>query len=208
MGNCSFKIGNNSSILLDDNHETSQQKMIKVVTTTGGIMELYAPITADQITSEFPDHGLFLSQDVSVSSPLHRKDHLHPGHLYYLLPLSSTKPVSNKATKLLSTPYRMSFDTPKVTYRRRSSAGWSADVAPPYNNNYNKKRASGVWKVRLIINPEQLSEILSQEARTEELIESVRIVAKCGTTGSSVAPSDNNSEHGSSSVSSSWKPSL
>ncbi|KAL9229031.1 hypothetical protein vseg_004549 [Gypsophila vaccaria] len=201
MGNCSFRIGYNSSIVLDHDHETTgRQKMIKVVTTTGGIMELYAPITADQITSEFPNHGLFLTPDATESSshPLHRKDHLHPGQLYYLLPLTKTVP-TKAATKLLSTPYRMSFDTTptKAAYKRRSSTDHHADVVP----------RAGVWKVRLVINPEQLSEILSQEARTEELIESVRIVAKCGnnTNGSSVAPSSNNSDYGSS-VSSSWKP--
>ena len=34
--------------------------------------------------------------------------------------------------------------------------------------------------MKLVITPEQLLDILSQEARTKELIESVRIVAKCG----------------------------
>jgi hypothetical protein len=34
-----------------------------------------------------------------------------------------------------------------------------------------------------VISPEQLLEILSQEGRTQELIESVRTVAKCGSGG-------------------------
>ncbi|KAE8735183.1 NAC domain-containing protein 12-like [Hibiscus syriacus] len=45
------------------------------------------------------------------------------------------------------------------------------------HNNNNK---SGFWKVKLVITPEQLLEILSQEGCTQELIESVRAVAKCG----------------------------
>ncbi|KAL0331595.1 UNVERIFIED_CONTAM: hypothetical protein Sangu_1705000 [Sesamum angustifolium] len=42
------------------------------------------------------------------------------------------------------------------------------------------KAARGFWKVKLVIGPEQLVEILAEEAKTEELIESVRTVAKCG----------------------------
>ena len=34
--------------------------------------------------------------------------------------------------------------------------------------------------MKLVITPEQLLDILAQEARTKELIESVRMVAKCG----------------------------
>lgn len=38
----------------------------------------------------------------------------------------------------------------------------------------------GFWKVKLVISQEQLLEILAEEGKTEELIESVRTVAKCG----------------------------
>lgn len=69
-------------------------------------------------------------------------------------------------------------------------------MIPRYNS-------SGVWKVKLVISPEKLSEILSQESRTEALIESVRTVAKCGNgVPSSVANSDQWS------VASSWKGSM
>ncbi|TYI67810.1 hypothetical protein E1A91_D08G044500v1 [Gossypium mustelinum] len=49
-----------------------------------------------------------------------------------------------------------------------------------------------VWKVKLVISPDKLAEIMAQEARTEALIESVRAVAKCGdgVSSSSVAKSD------------------
>ncbi|XP_047177669.1 uncharacterized protein LOC124844717 [Vigna umbellata] len=40
--------------------------------------------------------------------------------------------------------------------------------------------SSRFWKVKLVITPEQLLDILAQEARTKELLESVRMVAKCG----------------------------
>uniref|UniRef100_A0A803L5D4 Uncharacterized protein n=1 Tax=Chenopodium quinoa TaxID=63459 RepID=A0A803L5D4_CHEQI len=75
--------------------------------------------------------------------------------------------------------YRMSFDSRSTTQSnvlKRSNT----DVFSRYNNKGAKE---GVWKVKLVITPEQLVEILSQESRTEELIESVRTVAKCGCNG-------------------------
>lgn len=80
-------------------------------------------------------------------------------------------------------------------------ASSEADVFPRYNSG-----RSGVWKVKLVISPEQLSEILSQESRTEALIESVRTVAKCGN-GNGVPSSVANSDQWSV-CSSSWKGSM
>ncbi|GAB2291141.1 hypothetical protein Dimus_025398 [Dionaea muscipula] len=183
------------------------QQMIRVVTSTGGIMELYAPITADSITDEFPGHRLFRSPDLFSSPPLLHNEHLHPGDLYYLLPISATSTTSSSSKAASSsaddhhpirssssprlTPYRMSFDHNQWLSKRSDP-----DVYPRYSG-------TGVWKVRLVINPEQLSEILSQEARTQELIESVRTVAKCGA-GSFPPSSAASSDYGS--VAGSWKP--
>ncbi|OMP08691.1 hypothetical protein COLO4_06208 [Corchorus olitorius] len=193
--------------------------MVKVVTSSGGIMELFAPITAECITNEFPGHAIYRTQDL-LSQPLLHNEELHAGQLYYLLPLNNSlitkqnNDTNNQNTNLeeedeisksnknyilstssstsLPTPYRMSFDHQRVLKRNEA-----AEVLPRYNN-------SGVWKVKLVISPEQLAEILAQEARTEALIESVRTVAKCGNNGvSSVANSDQCS-----SVSSSWKGSF
>ncbi|KAL5195253.1 hypothetical protein HKD37_20G057153 [Glycine soja] len=49
--------------------------------------------------------------------------------------------------------------------------------------------SSRFWKVKLVISPEQLLDILAQEARTKELIESVRMVAKCGIAGGAISNS-------------------
>nr|KYP61912.1 hypothetical protein KK1_016426 [Cajanus cajan] len=49
-------------------------------------------------------------------------------------------------------------------------------------------KSSRFWKVKLVITPQQLMDILSQEARTKELIESVRIVAKCGVAAGGILP--------------------
>ncbi|KAK6919904.1 PADRE domain [Dillenia turbinata] len=182
------------------------ETMVKVVTTSGGIMELYAPITAECITNEFPGYGIFQSDNL-FSNPLLHNEELLIGKLYYLLPLNSNLQIStpdktNNNSNIsrtcsmpssFNTPYRMSCDHQGALRRGNSE---TAEVLPRYNNN-------GVWKVKLVISPEQLSEILSQEARTEALIESVRTVAKCGTgVSSSLANSDQWS------VSSSWKASL
>ncbi|KAF8413395.1 hypothetical protein HHK36_001376 [Tetracentron sinense] len=172
---------------------------IKVVTSNGGIMELYAPITAECITNEFPGHGIFRSPDLFSQQLLYNEE-LLVGELYYLLPLNTGTGRSDQITRegdfrttgissSLVTPYRMSFDNHGMLKRSDH-----LEVSPRYNN-------SGVWKVKLVISPEQLSEILSQEARTEELIESVRTVAKCGNGVSSLANSDQWS------FSSSWKAS-
>lgn len=188
MGNCVFKgFG-------------AMDEMVKVATSNGGIMELYPPITAECITSEFPGHGIFRSRDLFAEPLLHNEE-LHVGQLYYLLPLNPYKP-NNTTSKqsdaavngniasfssITATPYRMSCDNQGILKRFSDP-----EVVPRYNS-------TGVWKVKLVISPEQLSEILSQEARTEELIESVRTVAKCANGVSSAANSDQWS------LSSSWK---
>ncbi|XAR53913.1 hypothetical protein NMG60_11028853 [Bertholletia excelsa] len=168
MGNCVFKGFGGA------------EDMIRVMTSNGGIMELYSTVTAECITNEFPGHALFRSRDF-FSQPLLHSDELQMGEFYYLLPIISlaksplgpghnTGSTASLVNSSMITPYRMSFD--------------NAEVLPRYNR-------TGVWKVKLVISPEQLSEILSQEARTEALIESVRTVAKCGSGGaSSVANSD------------------
>ncbi|KAF8379805.1 hypothetical protein HHK36_029254 [Tetracentron sinense] len=185
MGNCVFR----GFGVVDE--------VIKVVTSNGGIMELYAPITAECITNEFPGHGIYRSRDL-FSQPLLHNEELLVGDLYYLLPLNTgrggritregdMRPNATMSSSLV-TPYRMSFDNQGMLKRSET------EVFPRYNS-------TGVWKVKLVISPEQLSEILSQEARTEALIESVRTVAKCGNGVSSGANSDQWS------LSSSWKAS-
>lgn len=197
MGNCVFK---------GFHHGVLEDMMVKVVTSNGGIMELYSPITVECITKEFPGHGIFqsLHRDI-LSEPLQNNEELHGGEVYYLLPLinptSSRKSMTatqlaDTTTAATLTPYRMST-CDKNNNNNNSNKMWSEpEVFPRYNN-------TGVWKVKLVISPEKLSEILSQESRTEALIESVRTVAKCGNgVPSSVANSDQWS------VSSSWKGSM
>ncbi|KAL5080913.1 hypothetical protein RYX36_009334 [Vicia faba] len=86
------------------------------------------------------------------------------------------------------TPYRMSLDYQYYQgvglLQKASTESFSCRTSRSSVNNkstISKRRKSvGVWKVKLVITPEKLLEILSQESQTKDLIESVRIVAKCG----------------------------
>ncbi|KAK8495917.1 hypothetical protein V6N13_026906 [Hibiscus sabdariffa] len=170
MGNCLFGgLGEEDGV-------------IKVITSNGGVMEFSAPITAGTITDEFPGHAIFRSQDLFWKPLFHHED-LLPGKSYYLLPLDGKEGSgdsgqivreghvrSNSIPTSLVAPYRMSCDCQGTLKRSHT------DVL----SRYKYSSSTGFWKVKLVITPEQLLEILSQEARTQELIESVRTVAKCG----------------------------
>ncbi|KAK3018846.1 hypothetical protein RJ639_003474 [Escallonia herrerae] len=171
MGNCLFGgMGDH-----EDNHGA-----IKVITSSGGVMEFYAPITVESITEEFRGHGLFRSHDL-FWKPIPHTEMLLPGESYYLLPLGHKPSLggqiaqlghvrSNSTPTSIFEPYRMSFDGQRML-KRSYTDGW--------HSRFNSS-SSGVWKVKLVISPERLLEILSQEVRTQELIENVRTVAKCG----------------------------
>ncbi|XP_073030774.1 uncharacterized protein [Primulina eburnea] len=155
------------------------EEMVKVVTSSGGVMELYSPITAECITNEFPGHGVFPSPH-HVSPPLLHSEQLRGGRYYYLLPLHCEAISTSGGAASIKTPYRMSVDDVGVVKRRSSEA-----------EVFSRFKSGGVWKVRLVISTDQLSEILSQEAMTEELIENMRSAVKCATgSASSAANSD------------------
>ncbi|VVB06562.1 unnamed protein product [Arabis nemorensis] len=162
MGNCVFK-GNGGACKLYDKDDL----LIKVVTPNGGVMELHPPIFAEFITNEFPGHVIHDSLSPRHSSPplLHGEE-LFPGNIYYLLPRSSSSAAATAtahSSDQLATPYRMSFGKTPVTAVANGG-----------------RSGCGVWKVRLVISPEQLAEILAADLETEALVESVRMVAKCG----------------------------
>ncbi|CAK8532713.1 unnamed protein product [Lathyrus sativus] len=182
--------------------------LIKIITYDGNIMEFYPPITPYFITHEFQGHALFPTND-HFSKPLCQFDELVAGQSYYLLP-TTIPPPNNKTTvgdngsSIIvrqghvrsqrvpttphPTPYRMSLDYQYYQgvglLQKVSAESFSCRTNPGSVNNkssISKRRKSiGVWKVKLVITPEKLLKILSQESQTKDLIESVRIVAKCG----------------------------
>nr|GFC00261.1 hypothetical protein [Tanacetum cinerariifolium] len=144
MGNCLFGC------------PSDHDSIIKVINSAGGIMEFYAPVTAESITDEFPGHAIFRNS-------------------YYLLPLDKKRGRhvrSNSLPTNTPAPYRMSFDSRRMFKRSYTEANGGSSLR---NSN-----SGGFWKVKLVISPEQLLEILSQDGKTQELIENVRTVAKCG----------------------------
>uniref|UniRef100_A0A1J3DSW2 Uncharacterized protein n=2 Tax=Noccaea caerulescens TaxID=107243 RepID=A0A1J3DSW2_NOCCA len=159
MGNCVCKGISGSRKLYDQD-----DWLVRVVTPNGGVMELHPPIFADFITNEFPGHVIHDTLSLRHSSPpLLHDEELFPGNIYYLLPLSSAEAsnAQQHSSDHLATPYRMSFGKTPVKAVTNGGGG-------------------GVWKVRLVISPEQLTEILAEDVETEAFVESVRTVAKCG----------------------------
>ncbi|KAJ1408360.1 hypothetical protein SESBI_23646 [Sesbania bispinosa] len=71
MGNCVFKGFHHHGVLED--------MMVRVVTSNGGVMELYTPITVDCITNEFPGHGIFRTHRNIFSEPLPKNEELQGG---------------------------------------------------------------------------------------------------------------------------------
>ncbi|KAK7279900.1 hypothetical protein RJT34_24959 [Clitoria ternatea] len=195
MGNCFGAMADHDSV-------------IKVITSNGGIMEFSAPVTVSFITSEFPGHAIFRSHDL-FWKPLSQFEELEAGQSYYLLPLNNNNNknidtpcgehvvvrqghVRSHSVPTTSHPalYRMSLDYQHhlgMGLLKRSSIEAVSSRSSAAANNSGFTTCGGgssrFWKVKLVITPEQLLDILAQEARTKELIESVRMVAKCGIDG-------------------------
>ncbi|XP_020210122.1 uncharacterized protein LOC109795113 [Cajanus cajan] len=179
---------------------------IKVITSNGGIMEFSAPVTVSFITNEFPGHAIFRSHDL-FWKPLSNLDELEPGQSYYLLPLKNNNidtpcsehvvrqgHVRSHSVPTTSYPalYRMSLDY-QHHLKRSSMEAFSSRSSGTSSCNIGGGGGGGgssrFWKVKLVITPEQLVDILAQEARTKELIESVRMVAKCGVSSGGISSS-------------------
>lgn len=176
MGNCFF------GAMADP------EAVIKVITSNGGIMEFNAPVTVSFITNEFPGHAIFRSHDL-FWKPLSQFDELEAGQSYYLLPLNNNKnnniDASSYEEHVVRQGHVRSHSVPTTSYP--ASAPYRMSLDYQHQGMGFLKRPSSIepfssrfWKVKLVITPEQLLDILAQEARTKELIESVRIVAKCG----------------------------
>lgn len=143
------------------------------MTSGGGMMELRPPVTVECITNGFPGHGVFRGAK-SRSSPLLHNEELLAGETYYLRPIND--PLAGASSIVAS--YRVSFNQPGFSKKQEAEV-------PPRCTGANlgsvaSGGAHGVWKVKLVISPAQLADILSHDTRTEALIESVRTVAKCG----------------------------
>ncbi|KAE8649189.1 hypothetical protein Csa_015126 [Cucumis sativus] len=160
MGNCLFAGGAGEI-----------QGKIKVITSNGGIMELGSPITVGCIADEFPGYGIFKSHDL-FWNPLPHNEELLPGKSYYLLPRNRGRNRGGEDGVEMG------------IIRAREGHGVLRRSQTEVFSRYSEKNG-GVWKVKLVISPKRLVEILEEEGHTQELIESVRTVAKCGSTSTS-----------------------
>ncbi|XXG76192.1 hypothetical protein AAC387_Pa08g0601 [Persea americana] len=129
MGSCIFRA-------------SQVEDVIKVITSNGGLMELYPPpITAECITNELPGHAIYRACDL-FSHPLLHSEELVAGESYHLLPIRPQRggilrnysdQKSAFSSPLCMPPYRMSCD---------KHGNWriaQADEVPKHNS-------AGVWK--------------------------------------------------------------
>ncbi|XP_055821842.1 uncharacterized protein LOC129890295 [Solanum dulcamara] len=158
MGNC-----NCSMKAVTDSRKSSDLNFARVMTDSGEILNLKGPKLVRQVLNEFPGYNIFSSN--CLSSPLHNQELLLDGQFYYL------HPVIEKETEHI-----LEEEEEKTEQIRASSSltkGSAMEVLPV--------QREGVWRVKLIINPQQLEEIFSEEGNTEALIEQMRIAANTST---------------------------
>ncbi|KAL5998919.1 hypothetical protein ACLOJK_009867 [Asimina triloba] len=140
---------------------------VRLVTDSGGIMELQGPVPVQDVVGDFPGHGIF--RRGSFSSPLPENDRLLNGRSYYLLPVNQKQ--QRKEQKKLDEALRPSSAT-ESDLLESLTAGPGLEVLPSPGN--------GVWKVRLLISTDKLAEILAEQGNTQALIEKMRTAASAG----------------------------
>jgi hypothetical protein len=135
-------------------------KSIRVLTDSGTVLEFKSPITARDILNDHPGYGIF--RGGHASSRLLDLECLISGRLYYLLPLVKDHVLA-------------------VTEPAKKSLSAASDVVENLANDSDLEVlpsvGDGVWRVKLVIDTKQLSEILSEQVNTEALIERMRMAA-------------------------------
>ncbi|MCD9646266.1 hypothetical protein HAX54_035986 [Datura stramonium] len=152
MGNCNCSM--NKAVW---DSRKSELNFARVMTDSGEILNLKGPKLVRQVLNEFPGYNIFSSD--RLSSPLHHQELLLDGHFYYL------HSVIHKETE----PPILEEKTEHIPVSSTLTKGSAMEVLPA--------QRQGIWRVKLIINPQQLEEILSEEGNTEALIEQMRMAA-------------------------------
>ncbi|KAG5030056.1 hypothetical protein GLYMA_05G218300v4 [Glycine max] len=169
MGNCSMK-GTTGEC-----HHS-----IRVMCDSGAILQLKAPKTVAQVLQHYPGYGIF--RQGHASAPLPEQESLSYDLFYYLLPLKEVqvehqKSCCDKVQQVVQRSEEM-CKSAACDYVENLSNGSALEVLPTAKN--------GVWRVKLLIDPRQLEEILSEQVNTEALIEKMRMAAtSCSTTSPS-----------------------
>ncbi|XP_019160494.1 PREDICTED: uncharacterized protein LOC109157069 [Ipomoea nil] len=119
----------------------------RIITDSGQLLHLRAPKSVRQLLSEFPGYNVY--GQGHMSAPMSEQDHLLDGQFYYLLPVAGETEEA----------------APENEVRRVSGL----EVLPPPRK--------GVWKVKFVIDSQQLGEILAEDENTEAMIEQMRSAA-------------------------------
>ncbi|XWS61591.1 hypothetical protein CRYUN_Cryun07bG0138800 [Craigia yunnanensis] len=172
MGNCSLK---------GVTEECSNS--IRFLTDAGEIIDVKGPKLAQEIVNDFP--GYAICKRGQASFPLPEDECLVNGGFYYLLPLEKvqksgdygvSKQVNKEAVKKIEVDWTNQIETPKMSsadFVENLSSGSALEVLPSQKN--------GIWKVKLVINSQQLEDILSEQVNTEALIQKMRMAASSAT---------------------------
>lgn len=115
-----------------------EEKSVSVTKTDGKIIEYKAPITVQEVLSEFSHHAI--SDNLPVVRHLHPNTPLLRGRLYYLLPL----PVAPQPPK------------------KKKKVRFSEDVVE------EERRTSGVVRIKLVITKQELQAMLEKEGVSVE----------------------------------------
>ncbi|KAK2991434.1 hypothetical protein RJ640_019080 [Escallonia rubra] len=147
MGNCAHK-----GVVV-----TKCPNKVRVLVNTGRVLEFEGPKLVQEVVKDFPGCGIFRENCASLR-PLHDDEVLAGGQCYYLLPVAHAEPI------------RMSTSAALDLVTRKISNGTSAlEVLPPPQK--------GVWRVKLVIDPKLLEEILSEQVDVDALIAQIRMAA-------------------------------
>ncbi|CAN6483390.1 unnamed protein product [Victoria cruziana] len=162
MGNCSLRS------LYGREHDT-----IRIMTDSGGIMQLKGPVSVDSFVKDFPGYGI--SRQGDVLDPLRPNDQLLNGCSYYLFPQRTEPKEDVPPVPVVDQIVPEDTETCCSDTVAGSSPEPTVEVLPP--------KWEGIWRVKLVVSPEQLAEIFSQQANTEALIEKMRMAVKAGPSG-------------------------
>ncbi|TKY60742.1 hypothetical protein E2542_SST17841 [Spatholobus suberectus] len=177
MGNCSIKGGTTGEC-----HHS-----IRVMCDSGAILQFKAPKTVAQVLQHYPGYGIF--RQGHASSPLPEQESLSYGLFYYLLPLKEVQVDQKSCCNSVGVSEQVQglqrseevCKSAACDYVENLSNGSALEVLPSAKN--------GVWRVKLVIDPRQLEEILSEQVNTEALIEKMRMAATaCSTSSPSRSP--------------------
>ncbi|KAK4752232.1 hypothetical protein SAY87_021030 [Trapa incisa] len=140
--------------------QKSPDNTIRVLTDSGTVLYLEGPKLVQEVVEDFPGYGIFRQGQGQGALSSHPLPHNQ-----------------NLSTSQLYHLLPLKTDGPTMGSGR---AGLEVLRMP--------RRGDGVWKVKLVIDPKQLEEIMSQEVNLEALIERMREAATSRSSATTQSP--------------------